>query len=155
MFNQSIVSAEPRAPGFSLPLGSAVKALLLVRCPLLLAPSLNPRARPSAPSPTLHVYSFICCWLIPHYRDRSTDKRNVLGNTQYAPPTSRAATSPGHWRRSGKRVRRTVRRIFSAPTVRNGLFPLPVPSFVLSSPLLFLSLLLFPMSPSTLYIPRK
>lgn len=39
------------------------------------------------PPPSLYVYSFICWWLIPHYRDRSTDKHNVLGNTQYALPT--------------------------------------------------------------------
>lgn len=48
---------------------------------------------PHPPPPPLCIYSFICWWLIPHYRDRSTDKRNVLGNTQCAPPFSRLSRS--------------------------------------------------------------
>lgn len=48
---------------------------------------------PPRPPPPLYIYSFICWWLIPHYRDRSTDKRNVLGNTQCAPPSSRLSRS--------------------------------------------------------------
>lgn len=48
---------------------------------------------PHPPPPPLYIYSFICWWLIPHYRDRSTDKRNVLGNTQCAPPFSRLSRS--------------------------------------------------------------
>lgn len=48
---------------------------------------------PPHPPPPLYIYSFICWWLIPHYRDRSTDKRNVLGNTQCAPPFSRLSRS--------------------------------------------------------------
>lgn len=48
---------------------------------------------PPHPPPPFYIYSFICWWLIPHYRDRSTDKRNVLGNTQCAPPSSRLSRS--------------------------------------------------------------
>ncbi|KAK1126266.1 hypothetical protein K0M31_004897 [Melipona bicolor] len=61
--------------------------------PSPLLPSLPPPPPPPLPSPSqppphpLYVYSFICWWLIPHYRDRSTDKRTVLGNTQCAPPS--------------------------------------------------------------------
>ena len=56
------------------------------------SPSLLTSAPPQPPPP-LYIYSFICWWLIPHYRDRSTDKHNVLGNTQCAPPFSKLSRS--------------------------------------------------------------
>ena len=42
-------------------------------------------------SSLLYIYSFICWRLIPHYRDRFSDKRAVLGNTQCRPSSSAAA----------------------------------------------------------------
>lgn len=98
MFNRSIVSVGRAADsplGRSTPLlkfgGGGI--LLLLSHPVLLG-SLR-LLSPSTPPPHLYAYSFICWWLIPHYRDRSTDKRNVLGNTQCAPPwLSRSFSRP-------------------------------------------------------------
>lgn len=87
MFNRSIVSVGRAADfplGRSTPLkfgGGGILLLLSRR----LVDSLRLLSS-STPPPHLYAYSFICWWLIPHYRDRSTDKRNVLGNTQCAPP---------------------------------------------------------------------
>lgn len=79
-FGEGDTPPRPRLPAFSfsLPL-TPISCILLLSLPL--------------PLPPLYVYSFICWWLIPHYRDRSTDKRNVLGNTQCAPPSSRLSRS--------------------------------------------------------------
>lgn len=86
--------------------------------------SLHPPPPLRSSSISLYVYSFICWWLIPHYRDRSTDKRNVLGNTQCAPPSTGLSRSFSSWPsttagkedRGETRTRRhqEQRRIFSA-----------------------------------------
>lgn len=98
---------------------------------------------PPHPPPPLYIYSFICWWLIPHYRDRSTDKRNVLGNTQCAPPFSRLSRSflaIGNRREEGRLRARTrtrrhqeQKRIFSAqPFLSSLLFSVSLGSFFCS-----------------------
>lgn len=116
MFNRSIVSVG-RAADF--PLGRSTPLLkfggggipLLLSRRLVLLGSLR-LLSPSTPPSHLYAYSFICWWLIPHYRDRSTDKRNVLGNTQCAPPRrlSRSFSRPiGDRRERGGRGRGSIR----------------------------------------------
>lgn len=98
MFNRSIVSVGRAADfplGRSTPLlkfgGERYYSFSVVGFSLSRFHSCSLRLlSPSTPPPHLYVYSFICWWLIPHYRDRSTDKRNVLGNTQCAPPWEEA-----------------------------------------------------------------
>ena len=111
MFNRSIVSVvlpELRTPflplSLSLFLSLSLSSCLLLHLLLLLLLLFSLircvcRRRcygsPSSPVLPLLLYtcSFICWWLIPHYRDRSIDKRTVLGNTQCAPPGFRTFAS--------------------------------------------------------------
>lgn len=117
MFNRSIVSDGLRVAGFPRP-GSSSRVWrrrhYFFLLPLVLDRRLHPLSPLSAsrqllspphpPPPPLYIYSFICWWLIPHYRDRSTDKRNVLGNTQCAPPFSRLSRRLlGHRQQEGRR----------------------------------------------------
>lgn len=102
------------------------------------------------PPHPLYVYSFICCWLIPHYRDRSTDKRTVLGNTQCAPPSSGSSllllpplpsAGRGKEGRRGGGIRSTIRRpAHPCPFLHPSQPPRPsvVPSFSSASAFRFL-----------------
>lgn len=145
MFNRSIVSAGPRAAGSSRSPSSSSwvwrrrhsssprAAAAAFSC---LSPSFSAPSLPAAPPP-LYVYSFICWWLIPHYRDRSTDKRNVLGNTQCALPIPRAAepaASLGHRRREEKGRRVRVGRRTRRHQEQRRIFPATSPLRPFSSP---------------------
>lgn len=85
MFNRSIVSPKPS--------GCLVCVFVKeTRPPPCHSRSSSSLLFSSFLSSSLFIYLFICWWLIPHYRDRSTDKRSVLGNTQCSPPLYRDRT---------------------------------------------------------------